>query len=247
MGSAYYPGDGQIIVDGTQFIYPISQAPADSLAAVNVVYSQTTPTSGPGVNPPTVTPVDPSAANVFNKTSGSYTLSEQSIAVLPGQNVGGFVNSTPDLATYYALGFIGRDQYGFLVAGSPSSSCAYGTAVQTASITSLLQASKCFIATATFRSMDSPPLVLLRAFRDRFLEHFGLGQDFVHWYYAWSPGAADWLVANPVFRFPIFLALIPLQIVAWLVLHPLELLVLTMLAFAVLGFGLVSRRKELRG
>ena len=43
---------------------------------------------------------------------------------------------------------------------------------------------------------------------------------FVRWYYHWSPDAAEWLMRHPLFRFPILLALIPFEVVAWLFLHP---------------------------
>jgi hypothetical protein len=83
----------------------------------------------------------------------------------------------------------------------------------------------------------------LRAFRDQFLEHFKLGQSFVHWYYHWSPSAAEWLVMNPEFRFPVLLALIPLQLFAWTILHPIVLGVLFSGAMALIGYAVFGRKR----
>jgi hypothetical protein len=168
------------------------------------------------------------------------------VPALPGQVIGGFLNSTQSQNFYYAVGFVGIDFYGYLVDGIPAE-CVFPFSVQTADIQGFLNGSKCFIATAAFRTADSIPLVLLRQFRDHFLEKFGLGRSFVHWYYGWSPKSAGWLIENPGFRFPVLLALIPLEALAWLILHPAVLTFLLMVALSILGYGVSSRGRELRG
>jgi hypothetical protein len=69
-----------------------------------------------------------------------------------------------------------------------------------------------------------------------------LGRSFVHWYYAWSPNAAEWLIDHPVFRFPVLLALIPLQALAWLVLHPIMMMVLLLMGASIVLWGTLLRR-----
>jgi hypothetical protein len=255
LAGSYFPGDQQITVNANavtpgvfNMANALSGAPDLGPSSIEVMGQLQTPGSG-------FVPLDPSIATYQGKTPGVTLSINQLIAPGPGQIVTGFENST-DAGTGsepYAVGFLAVDQYGFLVDNNQATAggvppnpavppyCAYPNALETSQILGFLNASKCFIATATFRSVDSPPLVLLRDFRGRFLEHFVLGRSFVHWYYRWSPGAADWLVENPVFRFPVFLALIPLQILAWLILNPGFLTLVFMLGLSVLGYGVSFR------
>lgn len=138
------------------------------------------------------------------------------------QLVTGFKNSTDQSQTYYNFSIFMRDAAGFVTApaGGYGASCSLNN-VATAEIEAFLKQSKCFIATAAFRSMDAAPVAMLRQFRDQVLLNFGLGQGFVHWYYRWSPPAAEWLIQHPEFRYPVLLALVPVEIIAWLCLRPL--------------------------
>lgn len=45
----------------------------------------------------------------------------------------------------------------------------------------------CFVATMAYGSYDSDEVLILRAFRDKFLQKFGAGRWFIQWYYANSP------------------------------------------------------------
>ncbi len=47
--------------------------------------------------------------------------------------------------------------------------------------------SGCYIATMAYGSYDAPQVLILRQFRDRFLQKFGAGRSFISWYYANSP------------------------------------------------------------
>lgn len=47
--------------------------------------------------------------------------------------------------------------------------------------------SGCFIATMAYGSYDAKEVLVLRRFRDKFLQKFGLGRAFIRWYYANSP------------------------------------------------------------
>jgi hypothetical protein len=145
----------------------------------------------------------------------------------------------------YTLGFIAEDAAGYVFddgSGSSKGSCTFPFPFDTSIVQGFLQQSKCFIATAAFRDLNSAPLVLLRSFRDQFLEHFSLGRSFVHWYYAWSPDAAEWLIDHPVFRFPVLLALIPLQVFAWFILHPVVMAIFALAGFSLIFVGVFTRR-----
>ncbi len=47
--------------------------------------------------------------------------------------------------------------------------------------------SGCFIATMAYGSYDAKEVLVLRRFRDNFLQKFGMGRAFIRWYYANSP------------------------------------------------------------
>jgi hypothetical protein len=248
LASAYVPRDGGILVDGTQITVPsgtlAQSGAADGLYGSIIFGNQTSNFSA-------ITPTIATYAN-----GAGYSINK--LIQGPGILVPGFTDSTSaSNPVDYALAFIGVDYYGFLVDNTlaplgenstPNTSCGFENPIQVAAIQGFLQNSKCFIASAAFRG-DTAPLKLLRQFRGDFLEHFGLGRSFVHWYYAWSPNAAEWLIANPEFRYPVLLALIPLQILAWLILHPSVLTVLAMWALALMGFSVSNyrRKQEIRG
>jgi len=46
----------------------------------------------------------------------------------------------------------------------------------------------CYVATAVYGSYDAPEVMVLRSWRDDFLDSFGLGRQFIRFYYATSPG-----------------------------------------------------------
>lgn len=47
--------------------------------------------------------------------------------------------------------------------------------------------SGCYVATMVYGSYDAPNVLVLRAFRDRFLQKHAWGRSFIRWYYANSP------------------------------------------------------------
>jgi hypothetical protein len=51
--------------------------------------------------------------------------------------------------------------------------------------------SGCYIATMSFGSYNAPQVMVLREFRDRFLDKFGAGRMFIAWYYKNSPGFVE--------------------------------------------------------
>ncbi|MCJ8277961.1 MAG: hypothetical protein HRT44_04200 [Bdellovibrionales bacterium] len=66
-----------------------------------------------------------------------------------------------------------------------------------------VQASRCFIATATFDSRMDPNVQILCNFRDRILKKNYWGRKFVYFYYRYSPSIAAHLDLNPVFKRPL--------------------------------------------
>lgn len=155
------------------------------------------------------------------------------------RRVEGFINTTDGSDHKYGLGFMVRDASGVL---AQSASCVISDGVQTSSIRGFLQKSSCFIATAAFRSENAAPVRMLRAFRDRVLLRSFAGRAFVRWYYSWSPGAAEWLMRNPGFRYPVLLALLPIQGFAWLCLHPMASCTLALSLACLLGCAVFRRR-----
>jgi hypothetical protein len=182
-------------------------------------------------------------------TVGTYTQNQIATPFLTSQvtPLGGFADSTDaSNPIEYTLGFMAEDAAGYVFddggLGTGTNGCTFPFPFSTSAVQGFLSQSKCFIATAAFRDLNSAPLVLLRSFRDHFLENFSLGRSFVHWYYAWSPNAAEWLIDHPVFRFPVLLALIPLQALAWLVLHPIMMMVLLLMGASIVLWGTLLRR-----
>ena len=51
--------------------------------------------------------------------------------------------------------------------------------------------SGCYVATMAYGSYDAPQVVVLREFRDRFLQKSRGGRAFIKWYYAKSPGFVE--------------------------------------------------------
>ena len=49
----------------------------------------------------------------------------------------------------------------------------------------------CYIATMTYGSYDAPEVLVLRSFRDKFLNQFYLGRKFISLYYKYAPGFVD--------------------------------------------------------
>ncbi len=149
------------------------------------------------------------------------------VGIADGQIVDGFVNSESLTdANSYTMGFLARDASGVV---TTEAACQLSN-VRTAAIQGFLSKSNCFIATAAFRSVDAAPVEMLREFRGEFLMSNRPGRAFVRWYYRWSPPAAEWLMLHPVARYPVLHALIPLQLFAWLALHPSALVLVFVLS-----------------
>jgi len=75
---------------------------------------------------------------------------------------------------------------------------------------------RCYIATAAFGSYLHPYVEVLRMFRDKFLLHSSLGQEFVAWYYRVSPRIADIVTCNSFFGASVRTTLLPVIGFAWL-------------------------------
>lgn len=86
---------------------------------------------------------------------------------------------------------------------------------------------ECFIATAAFGSKLEPAVVLLRSFRDQFLLTNTWGQTFVKFYYHHSPPIASFIADNEAVKWLVRVGLVPIVGLAYLLLHPLLLAVIT--------------------
>ena len=212
--SLYYPGDSQIFLNTSNFGFA-SNPPGNSLPSTLLVL-----VGNPGNQP------DYSS----NYPTNNFNVQRLNLGV-PSAPVTGLTNLTP-----YNMAFMVRDVAGLIApptaqavpaSSPPAGSCGL-EGVESEAINGFLKESKCFIASAAFRSGRVVPVMILRQFRDRILLHYGLGRSFVSWYYRWSPGAADWLLANPAFRYPVIAALGPLVGLAWLILHPFMGLLFTL-------------------
>lgn len=213
----YFPGDGQIIFNAN--------------VGTNIFTTSTPSGLAPITN---VVMVGNEGGSVT--FAGNYSSTNSVHTVLPsgaaGRPVAGFLNSD-QTAHPYTIGYMLRDAAGVLTLESNTANCQL-SGVETSAIRGFLNESSCFIATAAFDSIDAAPVDMLRHFRDSVLLHSDAGRLFVKWYYHWSPNAAEWLLRHPIFRFPVLLALIPVEAIAWLFLHPAWLAVLMVLNLVVL-------------
>jgi hypothetical protein len=78
----------------------------------------------------------------------------------------------------------------------------------------------CFLATAAYGSAMAPQVVLLRTFRDRYLQATLAGRACVRWYYRVSPGLADRIHGSEHLRRLTRGILWPVLGLIWLLLHP---------------------------
>ncbi len=65
----------------------------------------------------------------------------------------------------------------------------------------------CFIATATYGSLNNPVVIIYRMFRDNFLSHFPAGRKFIKLYYRLSPHYVPFLYQHPLLRLMSFILL----------------------------------------
>jgi hypothetical protein len=94
----------------------------------------------------------------------------------------------------------------------------------------------CFIATAAFGSYENRWVYVLRDFRDSVLLQHDSGRSFVDWYYAHSPGAADWIRERSWARNLTRIALVPFIAAAWFWLYvpPVQKAFVLLVLFALL-------------
>lgn len=215
----FFPGDGSILVN------------TDALVA----QAETTTASSPSFS--TVWVVAERGGTVTAGSEMSATL-RQTVGYHSGeQEVTGFENSTSATQIFYEMSAGVQDSAGAIAFGT------IFTQVFATDIQGFLRESNCFVATASYRDGRAPGVMLLRNFRDEVLSEFRFGRDFISWYYTYGPIAADWLLIHPVFRSVVLVLLLPLQVLAWIALHP-GILVLPFLGFLLIGFLLLRERKR---
>ncbi|MEW9123450.1 MAG: CFI-box-CTERM domain-containing protein [Thermotaleaceae bacterium] len=87
---------------------------------------------------------------------------------------------------------------------------------------------QCFIATAAFGTKFQPAVVLLRKFRDQYLQTNSLGQAFVKFYYRHSPRIAAYIARNQALKAMVRLVLIPFIGIAYMIMYHPWLLAMTL-------------------
>ena len=105
----------------------------------------------------------------------------------------------------------------------------------------------CFIATAAYGFYSAPQVQVLRDFRDRYLLTNAPGRGFVAWYYRYGPIGAHFINVHPWLKPPVRLALLPLVIAAFLLLHtpPAIKIALVLLAVTVSVLSLLRRQRKM--
>ena len=88
---------------------------------------------------------------------------------------------------------------------------------------------------------------MLRDFRDRYLLTNAPGRGFVAWYYRYGPIGAHFINVHPWLKPPVRLALLPLVIAAFLLLHtpPAIKIALVLLAVTVSVLSLLRRQRKM--
>tara|TARA_Y100000590_G_scaffold448665_2_gene585682 strand:- start:5434 stop:6924 length:1491 start_codon:yes stop_codon:yes gene_type:complete len=205
----YFPGDGAINVNASFFKNDttISEGIAD-IETIVVVGAQGAAGTIPSVSDST--------------TFSSYSIYQTGELSLEKMKVSGFTNSTSEGLVSHDVAFGVMSESGIVT--NIDGSCVVN-GVQTADIQGFLNSGNCFIATASFQSTDATPVVFLRKFRDQFLLKFSFGKEMIRFYYKHSPGAARWLMKRPYLRGIALVFLLPIEIFAWFLLHPLSVII----------------------
>lgn len=209
----FFPAEGAITVDPGRFTFAADSAGSSAVKYGLLVMADTT---------------------AFNFALDTWASNDLVLKGLPSgeQNFSGFTNYEPPTLTTYSGGYAFIDSAGVVT----STACTETVPMVAGSIASFLKESNCFIAAASFRDENAPPVLLLRKFRDHVLAKFHLGRRFIGFYYTDGPKAADWLLNHSVFR-PLALGLlIPLQVLAWISLHPAILWIPFFALILLVGF-----------
>ena len=196
---AYFPGDGEIYVNPSE--YGISAGAG---------------TAGDGAPVSTITFLaNRGAVNSFTSNQVPTNDVVAYVDVAQGtQAIRGFVNSTNGVDNQYSAQVYAQNDVGILSAIGQ----ALPAAVSSQAIKGVLTESKCFIATAAYHDGHAAPVMLLRKFRDRILSRYEWGRKFIETYYRYSPDLAEWAWDKPFVRSFALKLLTPIEAAAWLVL-----------------------------
>lgn len=102
----------------------------------------------------------------------------------------------------------------------------------------------CFIATAAYGYYSAPEVRALREFRDRYLMTNAPGKAFVQWYYHYGPIGAEYLNTHPRLKPLVRIALIPLAVGAFAMVHTSPAVKVVVTMFSVLVAVHLLRRRN---
>lgn len=102
---------------------------------------------------------------------------------------------------------------------------------------------ECFIATAAYGSKFEPAVILLRAFRDKFLLSNATGRHFVAFYYRHSPPIASYIAHSEFLKAGVRTLLTPVVGLVYLMFHPVLMYgMIGLLAFGIVAYRVRKRR-----
>jgi len=230
LSEIYTPGDTEILIEASRFALTLPvTGEYPGLEKIVVV-------GNPEADGACGTAVAVSTAANFGNPAVNALNSRLDLGGI--QRVRGFTNASALAGSpgdnCFSVAFGLRDNGGGVKFDAPTCQI---DGVQTVGISGFLNDSRCFIASAAFRSSDAPPVLLLRRFRDEVLRHLPFGAGMIEAYYIVSPPAARWLDVNPAFRLHVLTAFFPIVALAWIATSPFVLLGLLVCAVLLLGFS----------
>lgn len=239
-----YPGDEKAYI--TNFISGWASSPVDSdttLTYANLAMFYAEQTQGASVlnTLKTITNASPRAYLGLTTTAGDP---------LSSYKVGGLENGGSDTTKTYCFLPALQDGTGTFLyfldfqkvisADQPTSDQFSKMCASPSEVVGILSDKDCFIATVAFGSRNHVFLDVLREFRNKFLHPFAWGKKFIKFYYTNGPSWAKSISENTLAKAVVKVTLLPIIAIAFFVLNPLWLCVVSGVGF--LGYRRWKRR-----
>ena len=105
----------------------------------------------------------------------------------------------------------------------------------------------CFIATSAYGNSSHPMVVILRQFRDRYLNTWSIGRRFTNLYYTYSPRISGIIETNSCLKIIVRILLLPIVSISFLIIYakgaiPLVLMITAFSFWAFIRFKKANRR-----